>query len=538
MPINSQIIPQDHNAQPLILPSQSSVNINSFEETSTKLNMLRTKVLERRPALSDILHRLGPMTMYQIAESYAKDSNTAMIELERKNEFIQTFSSEVAKILGQGVAQSTARQLSEHYYVSTAEHHSPLTTPDYFNSSVHHALYASDAKNSKLENIIVLACANVSFDNYASPRGLVFNSFSGTKPGLTQIPLFSRSVRSCPVVYYPSYGKQAIQDAKLKIDSLLREGSITPKNAEGLYFILDSVYSRNDVLNLSNYSDQITKTNYILWNKLFFFLGDYTPNLVYIEQERVVNKLLLEHHIYQNTIIHNILFNTDYHTLMEKHFDKIEGAFTLDERTGTYLFWALPPGQKYRVRLWKEGNKLVSEDRSYEVELTPDSLAKAITNKELIPSTMLDYILLAFYYGLKLHGGVNQPTVLSKTKIAFLRMLNELGDRMSIQECIGVPTTALSMHRPSLAFLKSPKNTLTPASSIDILLYGNKNSWNVMKQNSKNITYGEILYRTLPNLYKFVYETDEQDKQLMNVSESEIDAITGLDKKIIPLAEV
>ena len=151
---------------------------------------------------------------------------------------------------------------------------------------------------------------------------------------------------------------------------------------------------------------------------------------------------------------------------------------------------------------------------------------------------MLDYILLGFYYGLRLHGGVNQPTTLSKTKIAYLKMLNEIGDRTSIQECIGVPTTALSMHRPALAFLKSPDNTLTPASSIDILLYGNENSWNYMKQNSKNITYGEVLLRSLPNLYKFVYDKDERQEDLMTVTEDEIDSITGFDKKIIPLADI
>ncbi len=536
MTIKPQTITQNIT-QPLSLPAQSSAPLKNFEETSAKLNMLRSKVLERRPALSGILQKLGPMTMYQIAENYAKDS-AASENAQRKNEFIGAFSSEVSKVLGQGVAQSVARQLSEHYYVSTAEHHSPLTTPDYFNSSVHHALYASDAKNSKLENIIVLACANISFDNYASPRGLVFNSFSESKPTLNQIPLFPRSARSCPVVHYPAYTKQSITDAKLKIDSLLRDGTIQPKIAEKLYFLLDGIYARNDVLSITNFSDQITKTNYILWHKLFFFLGDYTPNLVYMEQERIVNKLLVDHHLHQSTAINNFLFNPDYHKLMEKYFDKIEGAFSLADRTGTYLFWALPPGQKYRMKLWKEGNKLVSEDRSYEVELTPDGIAQAINNKELIPSSMLDYVLLGFYYGLRLHGGVNQPTTLSKTKIAYLKMLNELGDRKSIEEIIDIPTTSLSMHRPSLAFLKSQGSILTPASSIDILLYANENSWSVMKQNSKNITYGEVLFRTLPNLYKFVYSKDERDEDLMTVTEDDIDAITGLDKKIIPLAEI
>jgi hypothetical protein len=502
-----------------------------------KVQSMRKKVLERRPALYNILQNIGPLTMYKISENYA-NTVSPITTLDRKNEFIKIFSEEVAKLLGQGVAQSAARQLSEHYFVSTAEHHTPLTTPDYLNSSVHYALYASDAKNSKLENIIVLACANISFDNYASPRSLVFNSFSGNKTVLNQLPLFPRSVRANPVVYHPSYTTQSIQDAKLKIDGLLREGAIKPKQAERLYFLLDRIYARNDILNLPYFSDQITKTNYILWNTLFFFLDKYAPNLIYLEQERVVNRLLIDHHMHKNTIINNILFNPKCHELLEKYFDGISGAFNLEKRVGTYLFWALPPGQKYRQKLWREGNKLVSEDRSYEVELTPDAIQQAIINKELIPSSMLDYILLSFYYGLRLHGGINQPTSLTQMKIAYLSMLHELGDIENIKLCLDIPTTSLAMHRPSLAFLRNHEDALIPASSLDILLYGNEDSWKIMKQNAQSLTYEEMLVRNLPNLYQFVYDKNERDESLMEVTEEDIDAATGLDKKIQAFAKI
>ncbi len=527
-------IPYNYDVPALPTPQ---VRKKSYAETFRKLNAMRQKLFERRPGLYNITQKLGPMTMYQISESYAKTSIPDVLT-ERKNEFILAFSDEVAKILGQGIAASAARQLAEHYYVSTAEHHSPITTPGFFNTSVHSALYAAKARNSKLENVIVLACANISFDNYSSPRSLVFNSISENKAELNNIPLFPRSARPCPVINYSGYTQQSIQNAKIRVDNLLRGETITRKVAEKLYFLIDKIYGRADILSLPSFSDQITKTNSILWNKLFFFLGKYIPNLIYLEQERLVNRLLLAHHIHKKTPIHNFMFDSKFHELMEKHFDGIGGAFSLKEKIGTYLFWGLPPGQRYRVSLWKEGKKLISEDKSYEVELTPAGIAQAIERKELIPSTMLDYILLSMYYGLRLHGGVNQTTTLTKTKTAYISVLKDAGDIENAKQSKNVVTTGLSMTRPSLAFLKSPDGLLVPASSLDILLHGDEHSWQAMKQNAKNITYEETFLRSLPSFYRFVYKKDEQDKDLLSLSELDIDKFLGLDKKIVPFAEI
>ena len=93
----------------------------------------------------------------------------------------------------------------------------------------------------------------------------------------------------------------------------------------------------------------------MLWKKI---MKDHpeAPNLVYIEQEAIVNNLLNKYHLDQDTLIHKLLFTPKYHKLLLKHFDGIIRGFSTKDKIGTYLFWALPNGQKYRVQLWKKGN--------------------------------------------------------------------------------------------------------------------------------------------------------------------------------------
>lgn len=518
---------------PLLLSTTASGK--SVEDTARDIHALLTRVFDRRPILRNVVEKYGSMTTYEISRAYAKNPHVATNK-KRMDEFIKVFEEECTKILGQEVAKSAAKQLTKSYSISTTEHHAPITHPNYLNSSMQESIYQADEKQHELENIIVLACSNISFDNYAIPRGLLFNSFVDGKQKSNQLVLFPRAVRPYPVYNHPAYNEKAIQDAKTRIDAWIKEKAIKPKDADKLYYLLDEIYGRKDVLSLTTYSDQITKTNSLLWKKLF--TDKQAPNMVYLEQEKIVNKLLIKHHLSESTIINKILFDSEHRGLLEKHFDGIMGAFTIQEKLGTYIFWALPPGQRYRKKMWRDGNKLVADDGSYEVELTPAAIKKAIENKELIPSTMLSYIILSFYYGLQLRGGYNQTTYLTLMKDAFINLCKDLNDFENYNECVEVPTMRLSMYRPLVAFIERASGERTPATSLDIFLYGDKDSTEIMKQNAKNIPFRHAFYRALPSIYKLAYAEDEQDARLLSVTEKEINEFTGLDKKLLTFARV
>ena len=183
---------------------------------------LKQDVFVKRPVLKTILSNMGGMTMYDISRSnqeqiYVKNNT------QRKKEFIDTFKEETELLLGKKVAQCAANQLEKYNTVSTAEHHGPLTHANLFNSSLNASLQKVDSNMPNNECIIVMACANISFDNYSIPRGLLFNSTEELKPTLNQLVFFPRSARPCPVIFYKGYTGESIQTAKKRIDLWLKE---------------------------------------------------------------------------------------------------------------------------------------------------------------------------------------------------------------------------------------------------------------------------------------------------------------------------
>jgi hypothetical protein len=191
----------------------------------------------------------------------------------------------------------------------------------------------------------------------------------------------------------------------------------------------------------------------------------------------------------------------------------------------------LPEGKKYREQLWKEGNFLVTEDKKYRVELTPEALKKAIEAREIIPSTMLNYITLSFYYGLKCLGGFSQVNYLTFMKNAYIKMQADRGNYRSIEVCARAQTKEL-VGDVNAAFLRTPRGELLPATGIDLILYGHKDSWSSFIKQSKTITVEEALNPMMPELYKIIYSEGERDSELLALTAEDITRHTQLREKI------
>lgn len=496
---------------------------------------LKEKAFARRPMLRHILDVYGDMSLLDFAKSYNR-TNEKIIPEERKVQFVNTFVNEVERLLGSEVAETCKKQLDSIYRVITTDHHGPISEPGMVNGNIHKALpYLSG--DPLVKNIIVLGCANVSFDNESFPRGLLFHSYQNNEALRNQIVFYPRAVRPCPVVYYSSYTDENLENAKKRIVSWVNEGIITETRKNELEQLLANIYTHPSVLSCTLFSEQITKTNYMLWKQI---MKDYpkAPNLIYIEQENIVNKLLLNYHLDQKTMIHKLLFTPKYHKLIKKYFDGILCGFSEEKKTGTYLFWALPKGQKYRVQLWKKGNVLETEDGSYKIELTPEGIRNAIINKELIPSTLMSFILLAFYYGVRLIGGSNQTTYLTQMKEAFMNMQNEAGDLESHEFARDVSTTDLSIAIESLAFIQTPQGTQVPATGIDLVLYSNKSTLKIMKQIAKELTVKETFFRALPDCYRWYYKEEERDPKLSQITKEDMEKYLQIEHKIVSSAKI
>ena len=296
--------------------------------------------------------------------------------------------------------------------------------------------------------------------------------------------------------------------------------------------MLDDIYLRPEIVDSQDFSDQITKTNFLLWKKFFGpKYQDEAPNLIYLEQESLVSKLLINYHLYTDTTITHLLLDPAYDLLIDNYFEGIQGAFSRKENYGTYLFWALPKGAKYRVQMWKQGDKLVTEDGAYSIELKPEIIQKALEAKEIIPSMMLSYIVLAFYYGLKCLGGFSQVNYLTFMKNAYIKMQVDRGNYRSIEVCARSQTKEMGGDF-TLAFMGGPSGELVPSTGLDLILYGTDETWPCLIEQSKQITLEEGIFSLMPEFYRILYLETERDPDLLSVSAEDITKLMKLDEKI------
>lgn len=493
---------------------------------------LKEKVLEKRPVLREILQKRGSKNLYTYAKDYI-DVNLNPAIKKRQDEFLGTFHKEVALRLGDEVAESAVLQLEKHYFVSTADHHGPLCHAFFITSNLLTAAPYIESDDPFLKNVIVLACANVSLNNSSFPRGLLFHSHLEGKIQLNRLPFSPAADRLCPVFNYRAYTIHDIRRAKNSLNNMVKNGEVASRENEIIQTLLDEIYLKPSHIESANFSDQITKTNFDLWKRFFHSSKIIPPNLVYLEQESLVGRLLIDHHLYNDTSIYHILFDPAYHQHIALYFEGIQGAFSQEQQWGTYFFWALPKGQKYRLQLWKEGSFLVSSDKSYRLELTPDNVKRALENKEIIPSMKLCYMTLAFYYGLKCLGGFSQVNYLTFMKNAYIKMHADQGNYRSIEVCARAQTKEMGGDY-TLAFLKGFNDEVIPASGLDLILYGHENTWKIFVEESKEITLDEAVSALLPEFYRILYPEAEREGSLADISSDAIIKLIQLDKKIKP----
>ncbi|MFA6909075.1 MAG: hypothetical protein WC289_04285 [Patescibacteria group bacterium] len=495
-----------------------------------RFKRLREKVLEKRPVLREIIQEQGAKNLYAYAKEYA-DVNINQPILERQEEFLIIFKQEVAKRLGMEVATSATEQLRRYYFVSTADHHGPICHPFFLNANLISSVPYFERSDPYLQNVIVLSNANVSLNNSSFPRGLIFHSNAKGVTKLHRLAFSTCANRLCPVFNFPAYTAKDIERVLKNVKDKAAAGDIRTGEADTLSSMIQEVYNLPDVIDSEGYSDQITKTNFHLWKKFFIPNHRNAPNLVYLEQEGLVAQLLLAFHVDGDTTISRMMFDPAYEQLMTTHFEDIMGAFSRKTQYGTYLFWALPPGAKYRIQLWKQGNELVAEDGSYRVELTPHAVRRALEKKELISSMLLAYTVLSFYYGLKCLGGFSQVNYLTYMKNAYIRMQLDLGGYKSIEVCARAQTKELGGDM-TIAFLGDTAGTLTPATGLDLILYGTHNTWPVLVDQSKQITLEEALNPLMPEFYRIIYPELEREPDLSSLTARDITALTHLDSKI------
>ncbi len=324
---------------------------------------------------------------------------------------------------------------------------------------------------------------------------------------------------------------------KTALRDKVNAGDVGQAEADIIVQMLDDIYAQPEMFECASYADQMTKGNFRLWKQFFSHTNEPVPELIYLGQETLVIRLLIEHHLYRNTVLNHILFDDAYDALLAQYFDGVTGAFSQTQQYGTYLFWGIMPDKHDRVQLWKNGRALESRDGSFRVELTPESLQHALEEQRLMPSMLLVFITLAFHYGLKCLGGFSQVNYLTSMKNAYIKMQVDRGNYKSIEVCARAQTKEIcyGLH---LAFLRDHQGEMIPATGLDLLLYGNSDTWPTLIEMSKSFTVEDSLDPMMPGIYRKLYRDSERNASLLSVTIADIVKSTGAHERILPCAQI
>lgn len=435
---------------------------------------VRKTVLDRKPALKRIIDQYGDGSFLAYAQK--RGMSTSTVSVSRQQELLSVFSEEVTRLLGSDVAERATKQLLEDYYVSTAEHHAPVCHPFVVSGTVLQSLAANE--RGRLA-VIVFSCGTISLNNSYFPRGLTYHDGDLVEKRLRLLPW--------------KYRRQSVFAAKPYTRDDMQNMRVEP----GFLPFLNSIYDTEQVFAATSFADQISITNYAFWGKMPAVIAS---ELVYVQQEKIVNELLLRYHLENKTIIHELLFNPKWQQSFLKHFDGIVGAFTNIARKGTFLFWGLQDG--VRVGLMYDQGRLVSADGFISLELTPAALRVALQNQSLMPGLALSYLVLSFYYGLTLGGGFSQVDYLPTMQRAYIAMLDEIVGETREKIADAVETSYLSADFAFISLNVGAKQTL--ATALDLLLYGSDEAIVRVKQIAETYPLSLALDNLMPEFYTIV----------------------------------
>lgn len=455
----------------------------------------------------------------------------------RKKELIDTAEEIISKRLGASVAAEVAAQLKKLPLVSTADHHAPIGHPFFVNSNIISALPYFDYRDPDVRYLVIFSFSSISLNNASAyPRGIEFHGAAKDSANFVRLPILPDKLKMSVVYGVRPFDREDLTKAEQELVKKAMKGEIGNGLGDKIRNLLETNFGSADVLSAPDLANQITKINFHLWPKLFHGGVRKIPDLVYLEIETLVTELLIRFHLKnKNSPIHRILFDPSCRKLALQHFNNLAGGFSHEKKWGTYLFWAVDP-KLHRIRLELDTAKLFSSKRTFEFELNPETIEAALRSKQIFPSMLLCYLVVSLYYGMKCLGGFCQVHDLTMAKEAWSRLLRAQGENEETDALVPVQTKELGGDGLVLAYLKTAKGELTPATGIDMALENGNTSFDFLVELSKKVTLNEMMNPMFPEIYTVLYSFPDRDPALTKLTPEAILRETGLQEKLTKVA--
>jgi hypothetical protein len=345
---------------------------------------MRDEVFRRKPEFAALVKTWGDKTLL---EYYGQDFLPTLTPSE---DILAVIESEVAGILGADAATSARHAIMTQGWVNTADHHGLLHHPYFYTTSL--ALSHKNVCGNALATV-ALPFGGVSLGNDSFPRGF---SFHDSDVNLQKTFFKSLKYRRLPIYALSPMTKEELLHEKQRATSF----SLTKQAHTRLQSFFNALIDDPRVWSQETYSAQLTVMNSILWRQLF---GSERGDLVYLEIDSVVRKLLLEKHLLKETDVYKLIFNPKWREKFVEIFAGIQGSH--DSDSGTHLFW------------------YIDKEALTTIPLTQEAISEGLRSRTLMPSSALTLIIVQEVENLTCGGGPSQMDYLSSYTARWTQLL-------------------------------------------------------------------------------------------------------------------
>lgn len=289
-------------------------------------------------------------------------------------DFITEIAAYTRETLGSDLAEAISGELRERPQVLTANHHGI----DTFAQSTQSNLLFSMRKRldgKPVKTVPVLACGSVPLNNLTYPRGLLV--YAGTSVpgdgGICKLPIFPDSYKRKLVSVVGPFTAEMLCRSRDRANRLVADYKLGGALEAAINTVFDDFANVGQAF--IGYGRQATVVNHRFWQRLFRGRS-CRSELVYIEIESIVSRLLEKDLFDKSTICHQLMFDPELRRQLIENLDgqrgcwqyekllrrcsaaaAVKGFNEADSAQGTMFFWGVDAkGRKIPLCIMEDEN--------------------------------------------------------------------------------------------------------------------------------------------------------------------------------------
>jgi hypothetical protein len=449
------------------------------------------------PSVDTLLSRYENSKLCDFVEQLDQQK---MSGFQCNQDFIVEIANYTSETLGFELGEAISEDLRELSQVLTANHHGIDTFAQSTQSNLLFSM-RKRADGKPFKTIPVLACGSVPLNNLTYPRGLLI--YAGAEAngngGIGKLPIFPDSYKRKLVSVVGPFTTEMLDRSRIRAKKLVKDGKVIRSLESALNTVFDDFTLVGQ--EFPSYSRQATVVNHRFWERLFREKS-CRSELVYIELESIVSRLLQKDLFDESTICYQLMFDPElrqklienldgqrgcwqYEELLRRGSEStvVNGSNTFDSSLGTMFFWGVDAkGKKIPLCVTEDQNgkgfELRGADdsgRLWTIPFTPVAISQALQDGRLLPSIFISYLLVSIARGVSCIGGYYQADYLPVMRKAVVDILHS-NSREPVKTS-GIKDTSSDLYLSGMqAIGLEADGQLLPAGPLEIIASGGLDS--------------------------------------------------------------